>query len=95
MEGSGEGLALGWLKRVSHFSLEKGAFFHSLRVCNSRFHDLLREEPLSLFMLPGWSSLDLCCFLDDAFHECESHGQDPGVLKLDSMTHVYAVLSHG
>jgi len=36
---------------------------------------------------------DLCCLPDDAFHASGFHGQDPGVLKLDTMTQVYAGLA--
>jgi hypothetical protein len=39
--------------KVSHSSIEKGAFFSSFRVCSSSFHDLLREKPSSLFLLLG------------------------------------------
>jgi hypothetical protein len=39
--------------------------------------------------------LELCCFPNDAFHMSGSHGQNPGVLKLDMVTLVYAVLVHG
>jgi len=38
--------------------------------------------------------LDLYCFPDDAFHASKSHGQDPGVLKLDTVNQVNAVLGH-
>jgi hypothetical protein len=35
--------------------LREGAVFHSFRVCNTGFHDLLREKLCSLFMSLGWS----------------------------------------
>jgi hypothetical protein len=37
---------------------------------------------------------DLCCLHDDVIHVSVSHGQDPGVLKLDTVTQVCAVFSH-
>jgi len=39
--------------------------------------------------------LGLHCLPDDVFHDSGLHGQDPGVLKLDTVTQVYAVLSLG
>jgi hypothetical protein len=39
--------------------------------------------------------LNLSFFPDDAFHVFRSYRQVPGVLKLDIVTHVYAVLGHG
>jgi hypothetical protein len=54
---------LGWLKPgVSHFSIERGTFLHSFRVCTSFFHALLRENP-SMFMLRGWSSIPIIASL--------------------------------
>jgi hypothetical protein len=36
------------------------------------------------------------CFLpDDVFHASGFHGQDPGVLKLNTVTQAIAVLGHG
>jgi hypothetical protein len=72
---------------VSHLALEKGAFFHSFKICKSSLHDLLREQPSSLFMLllSVWSSISITF---------RSHGQDTGVLKLNVVTQVYVALSH-
>jgi len=39
--------------------------------------------------------LNLYCLPDDVFHVSSFHGQDPGILKLDTVAQVYAVLSHG
>jgi hypothetical protein len=44
-------------------------------------------------MLWGWNSIPYC-LLDDAFHASGFFVQDPGVLKLDTVTQVIAVLSH-
>jgi len=41
-----------------------------------------------LFMLSEY----LCCFPDGSM--CPSYGHDPGILKLDMVTQVHAVLSH-
>jgi hypothetical protein len=38
--------------------------------------------------------LNLCCFTGDALHVSRFLGQDMGVLKLDALTSVYAVLGH-
>jgi hypothetical protein len=38
--------------------------------------------------------ITLCHFPDDMFHVSEFHGKDTGVLKLDVVTHVYAVPGH-
>jgi hypothetical protein len=39
--------------------------------------------------------LDIYCLPDDAFHAYGFRGQDPGVLKLDTVTQVYAVIGYG
>jgi len=39
--------------------------------------------------------LNLCHFPYDAFHTSRFHGQDIGVMKLDMVTQLYAVLGHG
>jgi len=49
-------------------------------------------EAFSPFLHVIGMKLDLCCFPDDAFHVSGSHGHDPGVLKLDTVTQVSAVL---
>jgi hypothetical protein len=47
------------------------------------FHDLLKEKPSSLFMLPG-------CFLDDMVHMSIFHDQDTGVVKMYMVTQIRA-----
>jgi hypothetical protein len=39
--------------------------------------------------------LSLYCLFDDVFHASSFCGWDPGVLKLDTVTQVFAVLGHG
>jgi hypothetical protein len=43
----------------------------------------------------NWDGAHLYCFHDDAFHASGFLGQDTGILKLDAVTQVYAVLGHG
>jgi hypothetical protein len=93
--GAREGMVLGCSKsRVSHFSLEKGAFFfYSFRVYKSNFHDLLWGQTIfSVHVI--WMDIYHYCFPDDALYASESHDQHPGVLKLDAVTQVYTMFSH-
>jgi hypothetical protein len=52
------------------------------------FRDLPREKP-SAFLLSGWSSVS-----DDGFHTSGFLGQDTGLIKVDMVTQVYAVLDN-
>jgi hypothetical protein len=50
-----------------HFSLEKGAFFHSFRACKRDCHDFLRKKAVFLFMLIR-IEFHAYSFPDDAVH---------------------------
>jgi len=55
---------MGWPRaRGSHFSLEKGALFHSFRIYKNSFHDLPRAKPSSLFMLLGWRMISIASLM--------------------------------
>jgi len=76
---------------VSHFNLERGpssipsGFAVETSMTCSR-----RDLPCSLIRM----ELDFCCLPEVVFHASVSCGQDPGVLKLDTVTQIYAVLGH-
>jgi len=56
--------------------------------------DLLRKKPSSLLILWGWSLISIASLMMHSM--CPIFmANDPGVLKLDTVTQVYAVLGHG
>jgi len=83
-KGCWKALILGWThsRWVSHFSLEKGTFFHSFRVCKRSFSVHIIMTELSLYQFP-----------ENVFFASRYNNWDTRVLKLDAVTQVYAVLS--
>jgi len=77
----------GWSKG-SHFSLERGPSFVSSRFAIAASLPCFAVHVISMELDPYWLP-------DDAFHASGFRGQDPGVLKLDTVTQVNTLLGHG
>jgi hypothetical protein len=75
---------LEWSK-LSHFSLESGPSFVSLGSAIAASMSWSGAEtffPVHVLRM----ELDLCCLPDYVLHAISLHGQDPRVLKLDTVT---------